>query len=123
MEREFRESEAFTRLIKAGEISDHQLHQLQQDIIAEKGKLIPRTGGYQKIRLEGEGRGKRGGWRVVYADYPQYGFTALVLAYPKNVKDNLTAAEEKQLRIAKAILDQDVENNYGKDKKKHKIKR
>ena len=119
MEREFRETEAFTRLVKSKALTDEQLRQLQRDIISGLGKTIPRTGGFKKIRLTGgQSRGKRGGWRVIYADYPNYGFTAIVFAYPKGLQETLTPEQEKRLRNVKAVLDAEVKKKYGKSKEK-----
>ena len=53
MEREFRESEGFTRLVKTGALVEEQVRQLQRDIIAGRGQVIPRTGGFRKIRVAG----------------------------------------------------------------------
>ena len=118
MEREFREAEAFTRLVKSKTLTDEQLRQLQRDIISGLGKTMPRAGGLKKIRLEGSGIGKRGAWRVIYADYPDYGFTVIVFAYPKGVKDTLSRDEECRFSKLKATLDDEVKRKYGKNKKR-----
>jgi hypothetical protein len=62
------------------------------------GDLIPGTGGVRKIRWGLEGRGKRGGARVIYffhdLEMPLY----LLDAYAKNDRTNLTKAECNELR-------------------------
>ncbi len=54
------------------------------------GDLVPGTGGVRKLRWGLEGRGKRGGARVVYffhsADIPLFALTA----YAKNERADLT---------------------------------
>jgi hypothetical protein len=47
------------------------------------------------------GRGKRGGARIIYYWWTRASRVYLVLAYPKNVQDNLTPAQAK--RLAEAI--------------------
>ena len=64
----------------------------------EGGTRIPGSGGLRKLRWSAEGRGKRGGVRVIY-----YWFTArdtilLLFIYPKNVQDDLTPGQLRQLK-------------------------
>jgi hypothetical protein len=42
--------------------------------------------------------GKRGGVRVCYVLFREHGIVLLVTAYGKNQKDDLSAAEKKQIR-------------------------
>lgn len=64
----------------------------------EVGDVIQGTGGFRKLRWAVEGRGKRGGARVIYLfwqpDYP----LLLVRAYAKNEKIDLTPQEKQALR-------------------------
>jgi hypothetical protein len=68
------------------------------------GDVIPGTGGVRKMRWGLEGRGKRGGARVIYffhdMDMPLYVFTA----YAKNERENLEHAEIHAMRKATTIL-------------------
>jgi hypothetical protein len=70
----------------------------------EAGVVIPGSGGVRKLRWALEGRGKRGGARVIYffhdMDMPLYVFTA----YAKNERENLDQAEIHAMRKAVAIL-------------------
>jgi hypothetical protein len=63
----------------------------------ECGDLIPATGGFRKLRVGRSGMGRRGGARVIYIlrnrNFPVF----LVMAYPKNEKDNLTGKERNEL--------------------------
>lgn len=64
----------------------------------DAGTRIPGSGGLRKLRWSAEGRGKRGGVRVIY-----YWFTArdtilLLFIYPKNVQDDLTPDQLRQLK-------------------------
>lgn len=71
------------------------------------GDLIPGTGGVRKLRwgLEGlEGRGKRGGARVVYfhhdADMPLFALTA----YAKNERADLSQQDRNDFKRLTAML-------------------
>jgi hypothetical protein len=70
------------------------------DLIAyepECGDIIPGSGGLRKVRVGRDGIGKRGGARVVYY-FCNESFPILLLAlYAKNEKDDLTAAEKREL--------------------------
>ena len=62
------------------------------------GDVIQDTGGLRKIRWSANGKGKRGGVRVIY-----YYLTAdvqirLLLIYKKGIQDNLTEKQKKILR-------------------------
>jgi hypothetical protein len=70
------------------------------------GDLMPGTGGVRKLRWALEGRGKRGGARVIY--YFHSGQIPLLLldAYAKNEKADLKPDEIVRLRrIVKTITD------------------
>lgn len=95
---EFIETSIFTRQIKTL-ATDDELKALQIELIAqpEKGDLIQGTGGLRKIRMATGQQGKSGSARVIY-----FLATAeviyLVLAYAKNEKESLTAAEKADLK-------------------------
>ena len=64
----------------------------------ERGDLIRGSGGLRKLRWAGSGRGKRGGVRVIYYWYVPGDTILLLVAYPKNEQDTLSAAQLKVLR-------------------------
>ena len=81
-------------------LTDADLRTTQNELLEdpEKGDVIKRTGGARKLR-EGLGtHGKSGGIRVIYKIAPSTGRIYLLLAYPKNVQDDLTPEQEKILR-------------------------
>ena len=108
MKRTFKELPAFTKLVKSEKIPDELLKDLQSDIMFLGGDTIPGTGGLVKIRVSGSGRGKRGGLRVIYADYPDRDVTVLIVAYFKNIKQNLSGDEKKLLKAIKLELDRQI---------------
>jgi len=68
------------------------------------GDLMPGTGGVRKLRWRLEGRGKRGGARVIYfyhgAGLPLFALTA----YAKNVRDDLSQADKNDFRRLTKLL-------------------
>ncbi len=101
---EFIETSIFTRQIKAL-ATDDELKALQVELIAqpEKGDRIQGTGGLRKVRMATGQQGKSGSARVIY-----FLATAeviyLVLAYAKNEKESLTAAEKAELKKLTQLL-------------------
>src|SRR5215472_17224943 len=70
----------------------------------EAGKIIPETGGVRKVRWGLEGRGKRGGARVIYYYHSEQLPLFLLSAYSKNEKANLTKAERNAMKRLVPVL-------------------
>lgn len=64
----------------------------------DAGKVIKGSGGMRKLRWAGSGRGKRGGLRVIYYWWVAKDRISMLLVYPKNEMDDLTADQLKQLK-------------------------
>lgn len=49
-------------------LDEGDLHDLEDELLGDprRGRTIPGTGGFRKILIGVEGRGKRGGARVIY---------------------------------------------------------
>lgn len=73
---------------------------------AERGDVIPGTGGFRKLRWAARGRGKRGGSRLIYFYVTHRQTIYMVLAYEKSVQENLTVAHRAQLKQLAAIIKQ-----------------
>jgi hypothetical protein len=77
------------------------------------GDLVPGTGGVRKLRWRLEGRGKRGGARVIYfyhsADIPLFALTA----YAKNERANLSQRDRNDFRQLTKLLAE----TYGRTKR------
>lgn len=72
------------------------------------GDLMSGTGGARKVRwMNRQGRGKRGGARIIYYYHNQTIPIFLFTVYGKNQKANLTKAEQNALR---GIIESIVEN-------------
>jgi hypothetical protein len=71
---------------------------LQIALAPEAWPVVPGTGGARKARIARGGKGKRGGARVIYFAWVARDTLYLLDVYAKNVKDDLTDADKKDLR-------------------------
>ena len=81
-------------------MDDDNYSKLQTELVRnpDKGVLIVGGGGIRKIRWGlDKRRGKRGGVRIIYYYKDSKGQILMLFAYPKNVADNLTDIQIKQL--------------------------
>lgn len=62
------------------------------------GNIIPETGGVRKLRWAAQGKGKRGGVRVIYYFHSESFPLFLLTVYAKNQKGNLTKAERNEFK-------------------------
>jgi hypothetical protein len=81
-------------------LSENDLKKLEEILLEnpQLGDVIEGTGGARKMRIQIENRGKSGGGRVIYVDVFEKEKLYFLLAYPKNVQDNLTPDQKKQVR-------------------------
>ena len=100
MTREFVYTEPFRKCWKAMGLSEDDLKKLEEILLEnpQLGDVIEGTGGARKMRIQIENRGKSGGGRVIYVDVYEKEKLYFLLAYPKNVQDNLTPDQKKQVR-------------------------
>ncbi len=68
------------------------------------GTVIPGTGGIRKLRWGLEGRGKRGGARVIYFFHDAGMPLFLLTAYAKNERDDLSHADYNALQQLTRML-------------------
>jgi hypothetical protein len=98
------ETPLFSRQI--ADVMDAEQYRALQAALLERpdaGVLIPGGGGLRKIRWGAQGRGKRGGTRVIYYWQVSADRILLIYAFPKNVQADLTRA---QLAALRKILDE-----------------
>ena len=81
-------------------LSDDDYAALQQHLVAQPnaGDVIAGTGGLRKVRWTIQGRGKRGGTRVIYYHVVAQDQIRMILVYRKGIKDDLTPKEKSALR-------------------------
>jgi hypothetical protein len=56
------------------------------------------SGGVRKLRWGAPGRGKRGGYRVIYLPQPARRVIWMLTMYPKNVADRIPASVLREIR-------------------------
>ena len=81
-------------------LSDDDYAALQQHLVVQPnaGDVIVGTGGLRKVRWMIQGRGKRGGTRVIYYHVVSQDQIRMILVYRKGIKDDLTPKEKGVLR-------------------------
>jgi len=104
MKRTFVETSSFTRKVDAE--GPGALLQIQTELLRNPGAgaVIQGTGGLRKARIAdaGRGKGKRGGYRVIYLDLADAARTYLLAVYDKNEKGDISADEK---RVMRAVVD------------------
>lgn len=102
----------FYSLWKSVGLGDEDQQELEIKLLQNtlSGKVIPGTGGLRKLRWKIPGKGKSGGIRILYVDFPVYRQLYFISLIKKNEKENLTA-KEKNL-FSKLI--KEIEENLSK---------
>ena len=79
--------------------SDEDLRRLQNYLLVtpDAGDVIPGGSGLRKLRWAAQGRGKRGGARVIYYRHVSAERIYLIYAYVKSAKADLTREQIKAL--------------------------
>jgi hypothetical protein len=110
MKREFIILPEFDRCWGKMGLDDGDLRELENYLCAhpESGDVAPGTGGLRKLRWGAQGKGKRGGARVIYVDFAYYEKIYLLSAYPKSVKVNLTETEKAEIKRLIKILEHEL---------------
>lgn len=84
------------------DLTDSDLGLLQVRLMEkpDAGRVIEGTGGARKVRFERKriGKGKSGGARVIYVHFKDRNAIAMLVAYGKDVKDNLSEADKKAIK-------------------------
>lgn len=95
----FVETKLFTRLVQEY-LSEPEYVELQSFLIEHPaaGDIIPGSGGVRKLRWRTKGRGKRGGYRVLYYARLAQGQIWMLTMFPKSVVENIPAHLLRQIR-------------------------
>ena len=88
--------------------SDEELRRLQNFLLAspDAGDVIPGGSGLRKLRWSVQGRGKRGGARVIYYRHVPGEHIYLIYAYVKNEQSDLT---REQIKLLSQLM-KDIKN-------------
>ncbi|HEX9583474.1 MAG TPA: type II toxin-antitoxin system RelE/ParE family toxin [Gammaproteobacteria bacterium] len=89
----------FTRLVQEY-VSDDEYREVQAALIKnpEAGVVITGSGGIRKLRWRAPGRGKRGGYRIIYYLPAGRGMFWMLTMYPKNDRSTISASELRMIR-------------------------
>jgi hypothetical protein len=92
------ETHVFTRQITSM-LSGEEYRDFQLQLLADpaSGRIIPGSGGIRKIRIALQGRGRRGGGRVLYYWLVRTNMLILLFAYAKNETEDLTRRQLAEL--------------------------
>ena len=95
----FVETKLFTQLVK-DYLSDDEYRQVQLEIIRNPGlgSVIRGSGGVRKLRWRAPGRGKRGGYRIIYFVRRPKEVIWMLTIYPKNQRASIPAYVLRQIR-------------------------
>lgn len=97
----FFETSAFTSL-RPGYLNEEQYRALQWTLLENPlmGDVMPRSGGFRKLRWPDErrGKGKRGGLRLIYYWLEGEGQYWMFTIYDKDEVKNLTPEQERLLK-------------------------
>jgi hypothetical protein len=74
----------------------------------EAGAVMAGTGGLRKLRWPGKGKGKRGGYRVIYFCFDETIPLYLLAIYSKNQRIDVTSEQKKRLTTLARQLKQEA---------------
>ncbi len=99
------ETSIFTRQVQAL-LSDDDYRELQLALILhpDSGAIISGSGGLRKTRWSMQGRGKRGGVRVIYYWIDAQNKILMLFMYAKNEQEDLTP---EQLKVLRKIVEEE----------------
>jgi hypothetical protein len=95
----FIETKLFTRLVQEY-LTDDEYRAIQTLLIEQPnaGAVVPGSGGVRKLRWRAAGRGKSGGYRVIYFAKIEDGVVWMLTIYPKSVKENIPSHVLRAIR-------------------------
>lgn len=85
---------------RKGVLTDEEMRDVEETLLAdpEAGATMGNSAGVRKIRAAQENRGKSGSARVVYLHIAERETIYFILAFAKNVQENLTNAQRQLVR-------------------------
>ena len=115
MQRTFVHLPPFERRWREFGLGDEELRLLQLWLLLypAEGDVVKGTRGIRKVRWNVSGKGKRGGLRVFYVDFPEHGLTFLITAIRKSQGADLTRGELSELADLVLQLTRTLRRNDG----------
>ena len=111
MKRQVTQTPAFAskvqRLIARHQIKREDFDDFKKKIAEnpEMGDIIQSTGGVRKARLKSASKGTRGGFRVGYYFHDvESGEIFLLVIYSKNMKEDISPGEKRELKLLVNII-------------------
>lgn len=116
MYRTFVMTQVFDRKWNSAGLGDDALADLQTalQINPDEGDVVQGTHGVRKVRWALPGKGKSGGLRIFYVDFPRYEVTYLITLLQKNDATNLDKAERNELGGFVQILERHLKEGFRK---------
>ena len=95
----FVETRLFSRLVQEY-LTDEEYGKLQGALMLnpDAGRVVRGSGGVRKFRWAAPGRGKRGGYRVIYFVRRPKGIIWMLTIYPKSEIDSIPGHILRQIR-------------------------
>jgi hypothetical protein len=120
MKRIFITPDNFWKLWDEIGLNDGDIKELEDYLIKnpDSGDVIKGTGGLRKLRWKLKGKGKRGGIRVFYVDFPKYEKLYFISLLKKNEVDDLSSEDKKILSTAIKEIQKTLEKNEKSKNKK-----
>ncbi|HMV41707.1 MAG TPA: type II toxin-antitoxin system RelE/ParE family toxin [Leptospiraceae bacterium] len=99
MTRVFVSLKEFDTLWKSIGLDDGDLREVETFLITNPkyGKVISGTGGLRKMRWALPGKGKSGGIRILYVDYPLHEVLYFISLLKKNETENISAEDKRTI--------------------------
>ncbi len=97
------ETSVFTKIIQSL-MRDDEYRFLQSHLVEvpDAGEIIQGSGGLRKVRWKLDGRGKRGGVRIIYYWATSRSQIFMLYAYAKSEREDLT---KNQLSVLKKVVE------------------
>lgn len=89
----------FNRLWKLAGLNDIDMRKLENELLnnTKSGRVIQGTRGLRKLRWKIRGKGKSGGIRIFYIDFPMHSKLFLISVLFKNEDDNIGEKEKQKI--------------------------
>jgi mRNA-degrading endonuclease RelE of RelBE toxin-antitoxin system len=114
---EIRETKGFTEWV-AGNGLQSQFNALSLELAANptKGDVVRGTGGLRKVRMKGKGKGKSGGYRVIYFLIVNHDTLVCLGGYSKSESEDLSVDEYAELETLSAACTKQIADEKKKKK-------